>query len=219
MEKKKVIGFYNYTVILTYIGMLFAFVGILASIRNDFTTAIICLMFAGICDMFDGLVASTRERNSYEKHFGIEIDSMCDLVSFGVMPAIFVYMNLHGDTLTTLLTAIYVLCALIRLSYFNVQELDRQHNEEGHREIYLGVPVTVIAVVLPIFFVVEGVTEYFVPGISLNAVYRAIMMIFSVGFVSGIELHKPKKSGKLALVIIGIGMFVLIFVLSGTGIL
>ena len=65
MEKKKVIGFYNYTVILTYIGMLFAFVGILASIRTDFTTAIICLMFAGICDMFDGLVASTRERNDF----------------------------------------------------------------------------------------------------------------------------------------------------------
>lgn len=90
--KKKMLGYYDYTVVLTYCGMLSAFLGVLHAISEQYSEAIFCLMLAGICDMFDGAVASTKERTDREKVFGIQIDSLSDLISFGVFPGIFVYM-------------------------------------------------------------------------------------------------------------------------------
>ena len=86
------LDYYDYTVILTYLGMLSAFMGILMSVNSNFKTALICLMFTGFCDMFDGAVASTKTRTKSEKRFGIQIDSLSDLISFGVLPGVFVYM-------------------------------------------------------------------------------------------------------------------------------
>lgn len=89
--KKKLLGYYDYTVILTYCGVLFSLLGILRVISQNYWNAVFCLMLAGVCDMFDGTVASTKDRNASEKRFGIQIDSLSDLISFGVMPAVFVY--------------------------------------------------------------------------------------------------------------------------------
>ena len=123
------LGMYNYTVILTYLGMLSGFAGILCILENKSEAAIVCLMIAGICDMFDGKVASTKkERSRSEKRFGIQIDSLSDLVCFGVLPAIIVY-SLGGTWVRTVACAVYVLCALIRLAWFNVDEEERQEKE------------------------------------------------------------------------------------------
>ena len=73
--------YYNYTVILTYGGMLIAFYGILSAINQEFWNSIFCLMLAGICDMFDGTVAATKERTASEKRFGIQIDSLSEFCS------------------------------------------------------------------------------------------------------------------------------------------
>lgn len=89
--KRGLLGYYNYTVILTYIGMLVAFVGIATALDGNFKKAVICLMVAGVCDMFDGAIASTRPRMPKERRFGIQIDSLCDLICFGVFPALMVY--------------------------------------------------------------------------------------------------------------------------------
>ena len=90
--KKKLLGYYDYTVILTYCGMLFSVRGILRVIGHDYFRTVLYLMIAGLCDMFDGAVAATKKRTVNEKKFGIQIDSLSDLVGFGVLPAVFVYM-------------------------------------------------------------------------------------------------------------------------------
>jgi len=84
------IGFYNYTVILTYIGTMFGFVGMTYAWSGNLKMSLICLMVAGLCDMFDGKIASTMERTKPEKRFGIQIDSLSDLICFGVLPAVIV---------------------------------------------------------------------------------------------------------------------------------
>ena len=147
--KKKLLGYYDYTVILTYCGMLSAFVGILRLLSQDYWNAVVCLMVAGVCDMFDGAVAATKTRTESEKRFGIQIDSLSDLISFGVFPGIFVYIISGKQTPVGVIAALFVLCALIRLAYFNVLEEERQRMTSEKRESYLGVPVTTIAILLP----------------------------------------------------------------------
>ena len=75
------IGFYNYTVLLTYVSAVAAVAGIVFAMHGNGFAAILCLMASGICDMFDGLVAKTRERTRQEKRFGIWIDSLADVVA------------------------------------------------------------------------------------------------------------------------------------------
>ena len=83
------IGFYNYTVILTYCGLLSSLLGMFYAFLGNITGAAICLVVAGGCDMFDGKIARTKkDRTADEKRFGIQIDSLCDVVCFGVLPTV-----------------------------------------------------------------------------------------------------------------------------------
>ena len=83
------IGVYDYTVLLTYLGFASGVFGIIEAFNGRIFPAIICLMFSGLCDMFDGKVARTKKKRTVEeRHFGIQLDSLSDLVCFGVLPAV-----------------------------------------------------------------------------------------------------------------------------------
>ena len=80
-KKTGLIGFYNYTVVLTYIGMWIGFLGVMLAIKDRYVGSLICLMLAGVCDMFDGTIASTKkDRTRDERTFGIQIDSLSDIL-------------------------------------------------------------------------------------------------------------------------------------------
>ena len=197
--KKGLLGYYNYTVVLTYLGMLSAFVGILMVINKDFAAAIVCLMVAGVCDMFDGMVAATKERDEREKRFGIQIDSLSDLISFGVFPALFVYTFLEYTMAAGFIASFYVLAALIRLAYFNVLEEERQQKTTERRKVYLGLPVTTIALLLPAVHIAFDCDVF-----KNEMVYLVLLTFVMVGFVSPFEIKKPNALGKIGMVILGI---------------
>lgn len=197
--KKKLVGYYDYTVILTYCGMLFAFCGILQVIVQDYWAAVFCLLLAGVCDMFDGAVAATRVRTESEKRFGIQIDSLSDLISFGVLPGLFVYIISDKNILVGWIAALFVLCALIRLAYFNVLEEERQRETEEKRKSYLGVPVTTIAILLPAVYLLY---DY---KLCKNAVCFPLLLIFmGAGYLLPIEIKKPGAIGKVGILILGV---------------
>ncbi len=197
--KRKLIGYYDYTVILTYVGMLFACCGILMVIGEDYWDAVFCLMLAGICDMFDGAVAATKVRTDSEKRFGIQIDSLSDLISFGVLPGIFVYIISGRDTVAGIIAALFILCALIRLAFFNVLEEERQSQTTEKRKSYLGVPVTTIAVLLPAVYLIYD-----------NKICRSVrcfpvlLILTGIGYLLPIEIKKPGLLGKIGIILLGI---------------
>lgn len=208
--KKRALGYYDYTVVLTYCGMLSAFSGIIFAINLRFWEAVFCLLISGICDMFDGAVAATKDRTPSEKKFGIQIDSLSDLISFGVLPGLFVYMvcssSISGEgnskafmIFASVASALFALCALIRLAYFNVLEEERQSQTTEKRKSYLGVPVTTVAVVLPLIYMV-----YDCKLIKNSLCFPILLIILATGFLSPIEIKKPGFIGKIVLVIIGI---------------
>lgn len=214
MKNNKVIGFYDYTVVLTYLGMIAAFAGIMFVFNGAYANAVFCLMVAGVCDMFDGTVASTKRRNHREKHFGIEIDSLCDLISFGVLPALLVYALTGKDTIIGMLACIYTLCGLIRLAYFNVQEYERQRLTEEKRDVYLGVPITTAAIVFPLGYLMYS--KYEIVGVWI---FPMLAILLGMGFVAGIEIKKPSIIGRIAMLIIGILEMAGVFILTGADIL
>ena len=198
-DKQKLLGYYNYTVIMTYIGLLSGFIGIIYAFENNVTRAVLCLMIAGFCDMFDGAIAATRSRTEREKCFGIQIDSLSDLVCFGVLPALIVYRMNHPRQLILVVCSMYLLCALIRLAYFNVDEQERQKTSEGAREIYYGLPVTMSALFLPIVYGAGSLLDWKKP-LAMNLSLFAMSMLFVIPF----PMKKPKLIGKICVVLCGV---------------
>ena len=110
------IGFYNYTVLLTYAGFACGCCGIYYALSGHPGIGIILLLLAGVCDMFDGKVARTRKRTDAEKQFGIQIDSLSELVCFGLLPAVIGYASGLNRPLELAILVFFTLAALIRLA-------------------------------------------------------------------------------------------------------
>ena len=166
------IGFYDYTVILTYLSMLSATTGMILCL-NDIGhpyLGMFFLMFCGLCDTFDGKVARTKKnRTDQMKKFGVQIDSLSDLAAFGLLPACigismlrtgiifidfpdFKFLHLADKSaiikiVLTVIAVLYALAAMIRLAYFNVLEEERQANNPQSPKIFIGLPVTSAALV------------------------------------------------------------------------
>lgn len=203
------LGYYNYTVILTYIGMLSGFTGITFAMNGNVHAALICLMVAGFCDMFDGKIASTRERTRAEKRFGIQIDSLSDLICFGVLPAVIVCSYCEGSRVSIMIGGFYALCALIRLAWFNVDEEERQSEETGARTGYLGMPVTMVSLLLPTLMGADKLA-----GLPSGKIAPAALVVFAALFLVPIKVKKPALIGKLVMLLLGCAALVIV-VLAG----
>ena len=201
------IGFYNYTVVLTYVGMVSGFLGITSIMNGHVKWALLFLIAAGICDMFDGKIASTRKRTKQEKSFGIQIDSLSDLICFGVLPALIVFHCSGGSILSTAISALYLLCALIRLAWFNVDEAERQENEGGCRKTYLGLPVTTSAITVPLVIAVGCMLSW-----ASDYVYPLTLLVIGAAFLTPFRTKKPKLLGKLILIAIGAACLTLVLI-------
>ncbi len=193
------LGVYNYTVVLTYFGMLVAFTGIAHAIRGDIHTTLICLMISGFCDMLDGKIASTKkDRTLQERRFGIQIDSLSDLICFGALPAVIVYIAAEGGDGSFYISGFYLLCALIRLAWFNVDEEERQEREAGSREVYYGLPVTSSALIIPALFGIGRLQSW-----PMHILAPAALTLIGAAFLTPFRLKKPAVVGKIGMVLCG----------------
>lgn len=173
------IGFYNYTVIATYIGLASSVLGMTFAADGRMRLAIFCLAFSGLCDMFDGKIARTmKNRTEDEKRFGIQIDSLCDAVCFGAFPALIGYCNGMKGMAGRLILIFYGTASVIRLGYFNVMEEKRQDETDEARKYYEGMPITTIAIILPIVFGLHSyIGENFVTALHGVMLAAAFLMI------------------------------------------
>ena len=187
----KLIGFYDYTVILTYLSLLSAVAGMFLASNGRFTAAILCLVLCGICDAFDGTVArSKKNRTEDEKAFGIQIDSLCDAVSFGVFPALLCYHMGVDSFAGCVILALYALCGVIRLAFFNVLEAKRQQTEGGCNKTYRGLPITTASIILPLVYLTRGI----LPGKTFRTVLHLVMALTGALFVQDISVKKVDVS-------------------------
>ena len=179
----KLIGFYDYTVILTYMSIVSAVVGMVVASNGRFTAAILCLAFSGLCDGFDGTVARTKKnRTEDEKSFGVQLDSLCDVVSFGVFPAFLCYCMGVDSIFGVLCVCLYSLCAVIRLGFFNVLEINRQKTEDGANKFYRGLPVTSISIIFPLLYACRGLMGKPVFFVVLHIMLLSVAFLFVLDF-------------------------------------
>ena len=189
------IGFFDYTTWLTYISCLSAVFGIISACHGNTGLAVICILLSGFCDLFDGIVARTKkDRTQEQKNYGIQIDSLSDVIAFGVLPAVTFYKSGVDSVIGILILIIYVLCGLIRLAFFNVLETRRQANpdEDACAKSFRGMPITFSAIITPVVFFIG----WLLPADVSIWLYYAAPAVMAFLFVLDIKVPKPNV-GKL----------------------
>lgn len=190
------LGYYDYTVVLTYISLVISIWGMTQALEGEFRIAIFCLALSGLCDMFDGKIARTKkDRTEDEKRFGIQIDSLCDVVCFGVFPIVICYCMGMRSWVSVLLLALYGVASVIRLGYFNVMEEKRQNTTEEVRKEYQGLPITSMAIVLPFIYLLKRAL-----GLRFLFILHAVVIVVGVLFISDIRVKKPQNPALIILV-------------------
>lgn len=225
------IGFFNYTMILTYMSLASASLGIIITLTfSNPYAGMFCMLFSGLCDAFDGKVARIKKnRSDTERKYGIQIDSLADIVAFGVLPVCIgasmlnkSLLNLFGaedeiiikifSVLIYVVMMAYIITALMRLAYFNVTEEERQKAETGVRKYYLGLPVTSAAIIFPSIMVIQYLLDGFC-NIDFTIVYFIAMSLCAIAFITKFQLKKPSFRTLCIFVVIGV-IEVLIMVIA-----
>ena len=205
------IGFYDYTVVLTYIGFASGITGMFCASTRHIRWEVFFLALSGLCDMFDGKIARTKKnRTEDEKNFGIQIDSLCDVVCFGVLPIIICFNLGMRHIYSMVILVLYGLAGVIRLGYFNVMEAKRQSETDENRKYYQGLPITSMAIALPILFVVSPL----LPGHNAFLVILHIMVaVVGILFVTDFKMRKPSVKELFMLVaVVALAVGIIVFV-------
>ena len=138
-----------------------------------------------------------EKRTKEEKSFGIQLDSLSDLVCFGVLPAVIGYQIGINRSYLVPLIIFYPLAGLIRLAYFNMLETLR--DGDGPVKEYIGLPITSAALIFPFIFIFRKfLGKYFV------LVYGILLFVIGMLFISKIKIKKPKTKQMILMILVGI---------------
>ena len=196
------IGKWNRSVIATYVGMLLALASMFLVMSDLFRFAMMCFMGAGICDLFDGSIARMCKRTEEEKNFGIQLDSLVDVVSFIVLPVVIV-IKLTGITWYSMIAcALYSVFGIARLAYFNVCQ-EESGDKDSPIKYYTGMPVTYAALIFPILYILHMFFNNEITGLFMCIG----MEIMAVLFILKLKFIKPGKKGYIFLILLALALF------------
>jgi CDP-diacylglycerol--serine O-phosphatidyltransferase len=176
--------------ICSLFGLLSAVLGIYFAIKGNFEAAVIGVMWAVLFDWYDGIIArKMKGRTKVQGVFGAQLDSMIDIVSFGILPAIILLS--YGNYNIWFLPGAFVIIATsaIRLSYFNVYGLIDS-------KTYKGLALDNNVLILAFMFLFES----FFKHSTFSVIIYIILMILSALNLSSIPT--PKFGGKWIYVLV-----------------
>ncbi|MFO7728228.1 MAG: CDP-diacylglycerol--serine O-phosphatidyltransferase [Desulfonatronovibrio sp.] len=181
-------GFYILPNLLTTASLFIGFMGILWAIDGRFNLTALAILAACVFDGLDGKIARLTRSTS---DFGIQFDSLADLVSFGVCPAIMIYLwqTQTFDQTGLAVAFLFMACGALRLARFNLQ------SKNLPKKFFLGLPIPAAACTLAAFvlfstFLPEAVMQTILPKTTLILSFAlSLLMISKVKYASFKEVE------------------------------
>ena len=170
--------------ICSLLGLLCAVIGFYFAILGNFPAALIGVLWAVLFDWYDGIIArKIKGRSAVQGEFGAQLDSMIDIVSFGILPAIILLS--YGNYKLIFLPGAFIIIAssAIRLTYFNVYGLI-------DKKTYKGFPLDNNVLILAFVFLFEG----WFSNTTFACIIYALMLLLAALNISAIPT--PKFGGK-----------------------
>jgi len=175
---------------ITLIGVCIGLTSIKFAIDGKFAIAIIAILFAGLMDALDGRIARLIKGTS---KMGKELDSLGDVISFGVAPALIMYFwNLqYLDKLGWFVCLTYVVCVALRLARFNVNSEEEPSWKDNFFE-GMPSPAGGIIVLMPLIISFSGLGELFFK-INYDILVPTFFIIVSILLISTVPTYSFKK--------------------------
>ena len=175
---------------ITLIGVCIGLTSIKFALDGKFTLAVVGILFAGLMDALDGRIARLIKGTS---KMGKELDSLGDVISFGVAPAFIMYFwNLqYLEKLGWFVCLMYVVCVALRLARFNVNS---EEEPSWKDDFFEGVPAPAggIVVLMPLVFSFSGLGEVLFK-INYDLVVPAFFVVVSVFLISTVPTYSFKR--------------------------
>jgi len=167
--------------IITVLSLCCGFSSIRFSINEDWKTAILLIIFAAILDFFDGWFASKLKEGSY---FGAELDSLSDIISFGVAPSLLIYFWALSDlkSLGWSICMFFVVCSALRLARFTADIYLAPKNIDTNT-YFVGIPSPGAAglSLLPVILFIE---------FEFTFLKNAYLNLFNLGLIGFLMISK-----------------------------
>lgn len=201
------IGIYSRANWITLGGLTAAVISCFLAANDCFKLAIFMLFAACVCDTIDGTIArATPNRTPSEKYYGVQIDSLCDVISFGLTPCFIAFSFGFDGILDVIVYCIFIACGAIRLAYFNT----RVHFKPEKAKDFRGIPIPMSTFVLTVLFLLTA----FIPASTTVWLFRVFMFVLAIGFILNVPIKKPKLNTAFLLILIEV---VLIIILAFAG--
>lgn len=195
MERPLSNRFYALPSMLTCTSLFSGFYSIVASINGDFYPAAVAILVAGVFDGLDGRVARLTDSTS---NFGMQLDSLCDLVSFGVAPALLAYLwaLVPYGRYGWLAAFLYVATTALRLARFNSMA-EEPEDEKNKNHDFVGLPCPAAAgaiATMVMFFRYLGTTDPVKHLSILLLVYLlSYLMVSTHRYLSFKKIRVPRE--------------------------
>ncbi len=142
--------------LITLSGLSFGLSSMRFAIEGEYNLAILCILFAAVCDALDGMLA--RHLDS-ESDLGFQLDSLSDFLSFGIAPGLLMYMAVFNqNSIGAFAALIFIVFSCLRLALFNVLHEKSKNNEAQRIDFFTGIPTPAgaILILLPLTHVYIG---------------------------------------------------------------
>ena len=142
--------------LITLSGLSFGLSSMRFAIEGEYNLAILCILFAAVCDALDGMLA--RHLDS-ESDLGFQLDSLSDFLSFGIAPGLLMYMAVFNqNSIGAFAALIFIVFSCLRLALFNVLHEKSKNNEAQSTDFFTGIPTPAgaILILLPLTHVYIG---------------------------------------------------------------
>ena len=188
------LGYWNYTVYATYASALSALLGMVFCLCARPYAALFCLLACGGLDMVDGRIARMkRDRSRDEKRYGVQLDSLADLLAFGALPALIAISDgLYtpyglGRWWQIGVALLFALCCLIRLAFFNVRSAADEGRSDAGSLAFKGLPAPAI---VPLFALVYCLRPLLAPA-AFSTTLTLLLALVGLAYVTPFTLKKP----------------------------
>jgi CDP-diacylglycerol---serine O-phosphatidyltransferase len=197
-----VLHFMNAANAITLLGACAGLAAAILAVQGKLPFALCAFAIAGLCDLFDGLVARKLTRTDEQKAFGARLDSLCDACVFGALPPFLFYAAGMTTPAELGVLAAFLCSAVWRLAYFDTVGLT-----DGS---YRGLPTTFVALVVPLAFLAG-----FDGASTLRVAANASAAALAVAMVAPFKLPKPGGVFYVIFPLLAIGVVVTYLSLGG----
>ncbi len=173
--------------IVTLANALIGLASVIMVIGGRIDDALVLILIAVIADAADGAVA----RKMGSGVMGENLDSLADVISFGVAPAVAAYVVMAGSNgLSGVLAGLFMVCGILRLARFNVA---------GNKDGFTGLPITAGGFIVALFLLVRDFVPYFMSLFAVLLIILSVLMVSTVGYP---KLKNPVLLAPMALFLV-----------------